>query len=185
MDTTDCLGLPYPECDPPLVKDASDIEQFRDLAVATDTAVQALADSISETLLNPDAVCMVGGVNTAGQDVVHFYSGTPKFDNAGMADTIADGIRIQEDGWYMIGGWVQMLASGAFLRVEPLLNGDVFTSRQGPAHTVSTSETVTWTDVGYFQTGDLITAMSHHVGNPVTVFTYATEIWALQVLADV
>ena len=39
MDQTDCLGLPFPECDPPLTKDASDIAQFRDLAEATDAAV--------------------------------------------------------------------------------------------------------------------------------------------------
>ena len=29
MKETDCLGLPYPECNPPLVKDLSDIQALK------------------------------------------------------------------------------------------------------------------------------------------------------------
>lgn len=188
MDTTDCLGLPYPECDPPLTEDASDISQLRDLAVATDAAVQLLADSITATLVSPDAVCMTGGVNAAGLDVTHFFSGSNNFDNAGMADSVADGIRIQQDGWYMIGGWVRAsLAPQApiAMRVEPLLNGDPFSSRQGPGSSTSITEAVMWSDMGFFRSGDFLNCMTHHTGNPATVVTYTVEMWAYQVLINV
>lgn len=188
MDTTDCLGLPYPQCDPPLVKDASDIEQFRDLAEAVDAAVQALDDSITDTLLSPDAVIMTGGVTVAGADVTHFYSGISLYDNAGMANATLDLIEFQQDGWYMIGGWVRATGAASTiigLRIEPLLNGDFFTSRQGPGFVNLGAESVNWTDSGYFRAGDRLNAMTHHTDNPATVRTYSTQIWALQVLANV
>lgn len=188
MDTTDCLGLPFPECDPPLVKDASNIEQFRDLAFAVDDAVENLSDLITDTLLQPDAVIMTGGVTTTGSDVTHFYSGISLYDNAGMANTTLDLIEIQTDGWYLIGGWVRCSGAASTiigLRIEPLLNGDYFTSRQGPGFVNLGNESVNWTDSGYFRAGDRINAMTHHTDNPATSRTYATQIWALLVLANV
>lgn len=188
MDTTDCLGLPYPECDPPLVKDASNIEQFRDLALAVDAAVETYSDSLTDTLINPDAVIMTGGVTVAGADVIHYYSGVNKYNNANMANATLDLIEFQQDGWYMIGGWVAASGTASTiigLRVEPLLNGDVFTSRQGPGFVETGNEYVLWTDCGYFRAGDRMNAMTHHTDNPATVRTYATEIWALQILVNV
>jgi hypothetical protein len=187
MDTTDCLGLPYPQCDPPLTKDASDIIQFRDLALATDAAVQELADEITDTLTAPDAVYMEGGQNAAGNDVYHDLNGFVNFDTAGMADTVSDRIVIQQDGWYMIGGSVYMsttAGSSNGLRVEPLLNGAPFTSRQGPGWSLIT-EYVNWVDVAFFRQGDQLNLMTHHFGSAVTVFTYTVDMWALQILTNV
>jgi hypothetical protein len=188
MDTTDCLALPYPECDPPLTEDASDIAQFRALAEATDAAVQAYADDLDDTLLSPDAAAMTGGSNTAGQDVIHAIT-VLQFENTpGMADTLAGGIRIPKDGWYMVGGYVRASISPPTvvnMRVEPLVNGDTVSSRQGPGfHNVS-SEDVTWTDVLFMREGDLLNVMTHHTGSSATVITYTTRLWALLVLANV
>lgn len=188
MQTTDCLGLPYPECDPPLTKDASDIEQFRDLAEATDAAVQAFADSVSDRLLNPDAVNMFGGSNAAGQDIVHFTSGV-NFDNAGMSDTVADVIRVVEDGWYIVGGWVAASSpthpTPTNIRIEPLVNGDVVSARQGPGAPAIGSEYVAWVDVLQLRAGDVLQTMTHHTDAAATVFTYATVLWAQQILINV
>lgn len=186
MDTTECLGLPFPECRPPLVKDASDIEQFRDLAEAVDAEVQELDDALTATLFEPPAVKMSGGQTVAGSDIVHFPA-VIVFDNAGMANTTLDGISIQQDGWYMIGGWVRRGPGPtvADLRVEPLLNGDPFTSRQGPGYANTSTEDVTWTDVGFFRAGDFLNFMTHHTGNPATSFNYTHQMWALQVLTNV
>ena len=188
MKTTDCLALPYPECAPPLVKDASDIEQFRDLALATDAAVQALADSVSENLRNPDSASMFGTRASTGQDVTHFYP-TVDFDNANMGDTNADLIRIQEDGWYMCGGWVQAnstsLPNSIGLRVEPIVNGDPITSRQGPGQPAVGDEFVSWVDMLFLRAGDALQAMSHHTASSALNVTYISRIWAHLVIANV
>ena len=186
MDTTDCLGLPYPECEPPFVQDASYIVQFRALAEATDAAVQAYDDQLTETLTAPPAAAMTGGSNTAGTEVNQFYS-VVEFDTGGLADLVGDGIRIVEDGWYMVGGHV--IISGfdpntVNLRVDPLLNGDPWSSRQGPGFAV-TDEAVSWSDVGFFRAGDFLNTRTAHTGNPLAVPTYTARIWILQVLANV
>lgn len=187
MDRTDCLGLPYPECAPPLVKDASDIEQFRDLAIATDTAVAALAASVTNLYTSPDAVSMTGGTVVAGQDVTHFLTAVD-YDNASMGDTAADVIRIQETGWYIVGGYVEVqTAAAVFVRAEPLVNGDPVSSRQGPGFTVTTVnlEEAGFTDTLFLQAGDALQLMSHHVALAATVYTYAVRMWAVRILINV
>ena len=188
MKETECLGLPYPECDPPLTKDASDIEQFRDLAEATDAAVQAYADQLTDTLTAPPSAAMTGGVNIAGSEANQFYS-VVEFDTGGMADTVAQGFSIQEDGWYMTGGSVRISGFGAgvtvAMRIDPLLNGDPWSSRQGPGFFVNGTEDVNWTDVGFFRAGDFLNTRAAHTGNPATVATYNHRMWIVQVLTNV
>lgn len=187
MDTTECLGLPYPECNPPLVKDASDIEQFRDLAEATDAAVQAYDDELTETLTAPPSAAMTGGVNIAGSEANQFYS-VIEFDTGGIADTVGDGFLIQEDGWYMTGGSVKISGfspTTVNLRINPLLNGDPWSSPQGPGFATNGSEDVNWQDVGFFRAGDFLNTRAYHTGNPATVATYTHRMWIVQVLANV
>ena len=185
MDQTDCLGLPYPECDPPLTKDASDIEQFRDLAEAVDSAVQDYADAIQNLLTAPDAVYMTGGDNTAGQDVTHSLQ-TVIFDNASMGDTAADVIRIQETGWYMLGGHVTVsTATAIFMRVEPLVNGEMVSSLQGPGFSTGANEDTAWADTLFLQAGDAVTIHTHHAALAATVYSYTVHAWALRILVNV
>lgn len=187
MDVTECLELPYPQCDPPLTKDASDIAQFRDLAEATDAAVQAYDDRLTDTLTAPPAASMTGGVNIAGQLVNQFYS-VVEFDTGGLADTTAQGLRIQEDGWYLFGGSVRLTGFSPTvtnLRIEPILNDNEFTSRQGPAFSWASSEDICWSETAFFRAGDLIYTRTLHTGNPATVATYSHRIWIVQVLTNV
>ena len=190
MDTTDCLGLPFPECEPPLVKDASDIDQFRDLAFAVDAAVQRFADLVDTTITGPPAVIMDGGDNQVGQVVDHF-TGTLVFDNAGMADTVADVVRIQRDGWYMFGGGVQatlLAASILTLRVDPLLNGDPVWVRQGDAFNASGTglapDAVSWCDVQFLRAGDALTFRTHHQESAAATVAYSFTVWAVMVMPD-
>lgn len=190
MKETDCLGLPYPECNPPLTKDLSDIAQLRDLAFATDAAVQALDDRITEQLLLPDSVVMSGSdALLVGQDHIQFYDGPVYYNNAGMADTVAGGIRVQEDGWYAIGGWVTAsvvppVAFSIGVRIEPMLNGEPFTARQGPGWPTST-ENFAWTNTVILQAGDFLTTATHHQDSAALVVTYNYRLWAVQVLSNV
>lgn len=185
MDTTECLGLPYPECSPPIVKDASDIEQFEDLATAVNSAVQALAETVDETLLFPDAVRMTGGQGpVAGRDLVQPLGGTVLFDTANMGDTVADVIRIQEDGWYIVGGYVRADSTNTTsinLRVETLVNGVAVSARQGPGWDSPFSETVNWNDVLFLRAGDAIQPMTHHADTTVLTVLYTVQMWAFQV----
>lgn len=190
MKETDCLGLPYPECSPPLVKDLSDIGQFRDLAIAVDTAVEELADAVVERLRSPDAVVMTGTVVTAGNDVVQPY-GTSQFDNAGMADTAAGGFFVQEDGEYLLGGFAQADAASVpsiGLRVQPLVNGAVVSGRWGPGKPANglggTLEQISWTETLFLRAGDFVNTMTHHTTSSATVVTYSNRIWALLVMAN-
>jgi hypothetical protein len=189
MDTTECLGLPYPECDPPFTKDASDIIQFKMLADATDAAVQEFDDQLTATLTAPPAACIIGGVNIAGNLVNQFYGGV-EFDNAGLHDPDFDGFRVQQDGFYMIGGAVRLSGLAPTvtnLRIEPILNDEEFTSRQGPAYAFTTpaSEDICWSDGGFFRAGDLLYTRTLHTGNPATVCTYTSRFWILQVIVNV
>jgi hypothetical protein len=191
MDTTDCLGLPFPECDPPVTKDASDIAQFRDLAIATDTAVQTLANNITEFITDPDAVNMLGGITTAGQVIDHLYGGGALFDNSNMADNVADVIRIQRDGWYLIGGTVTAQPPAPTilaLRVQCLKNGDPLGARQGNGFSVNgavAADYVSWVDVQFLQAGDALTLRTQHTVSAATSITYNIRGWALRILTNV
>lgn len=190
MKETECLGLPYPECDPPLTKDASNIEQFRDLAIATDTAVQALSDSITANLLSPPLARMSNLTESgAGVDFFHIYTFNEFAQPASMADTVAGGIRIPEAGWYMVGGATTATfapQTAINMRGEPLVNGSAVSSRQGPSYSSGpgSTEPLSWVDVLFLEAGDLVTFFTHHTGSPAQVIGYETYIWAYQVLAN-
>lgn len=191
MKETDCLGLPYPECDPPLVKDASDIIQFKALADATDAAVQEYADQVQADLLQPPSARQSGLTGGgAGQDFVQSYNTAVSWAfPASMGDLVAGGIRIPENGWYWVGGYLQITLTpqtAINTRIEPLVNGDPVSSRQGPSYSSGpgSAEDLTWIDCLFLQAGDVVTTMTHHNGNPATVISYQGDIWALQVLAN-
>ena len=193
MDTTDCLGFPFPECDPPLTEDLSDIGQFRDLAIAVDAAVQILADDIVEELRSPDYVAMSGSLNNvAGQEQTMIYS-VIEANNAGMADTGAGGIFIQEDGEYLLGGWVDadaaLSATSMGLRIEPFVNGELVAGRHGPGFptfgTGTSLEYVAWMETVHLRVGDFVNAVTHHTISAATTVTYTSRIWALLVMPGV
>ena len=192
MDETQCFGIPYPECAPPLTKDASDVEQFRDLALEVDTAVQALADRTTEYLTAPDSACMSGGLTAAGriQDLPFSAS---VFDNASMV-SIPDGrLRIRSAGWYIIGGWVRGtsgVAAGIGIRIQPTLNGDPFGGgRHGPGRPTfagaSATDDVAWAISTFLNVDDLLGARINHSDSAALSVTYAHRIWATRILANV
>lgn len=188
MKTTDCLGLPYSECSPPLVKDQSDIEQFRDLAIATDTAVQALDDRITDLLVSPPAVSMQGSDNSAGLQVDHFYGGSVLFDTDNMGDTVSDVMRVQRTGWYMIG--TSVLASPPapgilFLRTETLVNGDPLSTQCNAFDGSVNGDKAAAVEVAFLNAGDAVTLRTRRTGNPADVVVYNFTGWMLGVHFDV
>lgn len=195
MDQTTCLGIPYPECDPPRVKDAADIEQFRDTALGVDAAVQQLNDAVTEYLVSPDACVMSGGLTAAGRDL-DLPLTVSVYDNASMASVTDTRIRIASDGWYLIGGWVRATGGatvdpgGVGMRIQPTLNGDPVSNRQGPGRPTLGGASTT-DDVGLnpitmsLSTGDLLGLRSHHAASAALSVTYAHQLWAVRILANV
>lgn len=192
MDVTDCLALPYPECDPPEVKDASDIVQMKNLALAVDSAVQQLDDVITEYLTEPDSVLMEGGAAVAGriQDIP-FTSF--EFDNASMASIPDARIKIQSTGWYLIGGWVRGthgVDAGIGIRVQPTVNGDPVSNRQGPGRPTfagaSATDDLSLNAVSLFlNAGDLVGMRTNHTGAVGLSVAYSATLWATRILINV
>lgn len=188
MGQTINYGLPYPECDPPLRKDSSDVIQFQQLATAIDDAVQGLYDDASEVLFHPDTarMSMAAGVATTGQNVTPFLNSVT-FDNtpgALMADTANGLIQILEPGRYWVGSY-SLLTSATELsaRMRFLYDGQPVTNFQSPSaiYTASTAycyaHAVLSTDVPV----QLQVAIRHSASAALS-WTYATRLWAVQML---
>lgn len=186
MDSTDCLGFTFPECDPPLVKDASDIAQFRTFAFQVDAAVQALSDALTTTLLQPPAIVVEGGLQTTGRDIVQPLNGSTFYDNANMYNSAADRIRIPEDGWYLIGGYVRTDQQNIGTRAQAVVNGDLVSAWQGPGRNhLNTGDSINWNDVLFLRDGDLVTTITRHSAAVGLLVNYTVRMWAYQVVANV
>lgn len=185
MDTTP-LGFPYPECDPPRVKDLSDIGQLRALAEAVDTTVQQVADDLDAQLITPLAARMRQSVATAWPA----GTATPILDQVifaspGMGDTTAGGIRITSRGWYMIGTYtLVIIGSGTELQARPILfrNQSLLVPHGDRAQLVTaTAEDPYLSTTALLEVGDLITVRIGTTG--AAGFSTTAHLWAIQLLA--
>lgn len=108
MKATENYSFPYPECDPPLVKDSSQITQLRNLAVAIDAEVERV-DNLADNVLNhpPAARVVTAAASIATTDnlVVPVFDQTVFVNNWNgfVSPIVAGGIIIPETAWWMIG----------------------------------------------------------------------------------
>lgn len=187
MDSTLNRGYPYPECDPPLIKDASDIAHLRDLAVAVDTDVQAVYDRTADVIARPDAARMAMTATIAStENTVFPFFNARTFDSTGTSLTpTAEGlIRLVEPGWYQIGGWVQ-LVSAPFLgaRIRFVQNGVAATSWCPQAEITQTNmQMPALTATVYVPVGGDTLGMELRIGAALPNYTYAARIWAVQMV---
>lgn len=190
MDTTENLGLPYPQCAPPLTKDASDIEHLRDLAEAVDAAVGEYAQQIDDLVVSPDACRMfhtAPQVSTLADNVMFF--GSVSFDNtptSAMADVAFGGIRIQTDGWYLVGSWITSgVATDVQTRTNFIVNSTPVTNFQGPGGLAQAgSQNCAGSETLFLLAGDLVTVGTRN-GSPGTSVSYTGHIWAVLVAPNV
>lgn len=187
MDETS-RGFPYPQCDPPLVKDASDIGQMKALAEAIDadvTSLEALADA---QLISPQSAYVLETPASAWA----VPTATPNFTTAlfaspGMDDTLFNaGIRIVTSGWYMLGTYcVVIIGAGTEInaRTRFLRNGAVLTPAGDQARLVTaTAEDPYLSTVVELNAGDLIRTQVQHSGAAATAYTTQARLWAFQLL---
>ena len=119
MDQTINRGYPYPECEPPLTKDASDIAHLRNLAMAVNDDVDAIYSRAADVLVRPDAARMAtsAAIASTANEFIPFQD-SRSFDTTRPANymtPVAEGqLRLVEPGWYEVGCFIT-LTSAAFL----------------------------------------------------------------------
>lgn len=180
MDQTATYGFPYPECDPPLVKDAADIAQMRDLAEAIDTAVQGVYDTAHDTLIRPDSARMSADtVTSTSAQMTTVYNNFQFNTRAGLADTAAGVLRIQESGWYLCGHFATSTSVGTEqLSIRFLKNGSFFGNWSSPGSRASKS--IAMTEVVRLNAGDTLTTTIIN-WDGTTGWTWTSRIWCTQI----
>lgn len=111
MNSTSPRRYPFPECDPPITEDASDIVQVGNLALTIDADIQDLYNTADDNLLTPDGchLAISAPQNVVDGDYIVFN--VVRFDNSPsgiMSDS--RGIIIREDGTYLVTFWLNTTA---------------------------------------------------------------------------
>lgn len=168
-DRTPNRGYSFPECDPPLVKDRSDIGFLRDLAQQVNTDATALDLDIVDLIEKPDTarVAFAGNLvitkSSVGNAILTIpYASTTYANPASMADLTAFGLRIPVRGFYMFTSYVRCTnAAATDMQIRHLRNGLARTEGrrfEGPAAICDTTTETSMTTHDIFQcnAGDLI-----------------------------
>lgn len=103
MKQTATRNYPYPECNPPFVKDAADLPlQLKNFAELVDDDVTA-AQAAALDALNPPSASISANPTTLNANSRHIYN-TIDWDNGTptIADTVNSGLRINSAGLYHI-----------------------------------------------------------------------------------
>lgn len=187
MGQTPNYAIPYPECDPPLLKDASDIADMRDLAVAADTALAGVYELAEELVFSPDAVRLstaasVGPVT--GQNVTPFYNTTSFVNGSGMNDISNGVVRIVEPGRYWVGAYAALTAATISQpRIRFTFDGTPVTLFQTPGMIAVAANTATCEAQAVLSVTAPNTALSttvRHSSSAALSYTYTSRIWAVQ-----
>ncbi|MEU7010358.1 hypothetical protein [Streptomyces sp. NPDC046332] len=187
MDQTP-RGYPYPECEPPLVQDASFIGQLQALAEAVDADMTAIEAQANEELIMPLCARLreSAAVPRVGQLVTGLYD-TTEFASPGMDDLSNNGIRITRSGWYYIGTFTVLLIPSAVelnTRTRFIRNGAPLTQGSDQARLASATAEDPYQSATVFLTeGDLINTQILHNGAAGTAYTTQSRIWALLLTA--
>ena len=185
MDQTPNREYPYPECEPPLVKDSSDIAHLRNLAEAVDEDVQDLYDTAHDVLIRPDG-CRMSMASIATTNRIEFpFFTTVTFDTtAGAMGTTALGVMtIPEPGWYMVGTWVDLTSTTyQGLRARFLRSGVPGTAMCPQAQITSTNKQYLQYDSTLFYETPGTLGLEMWSGAAVVSYTYVARIWAQQVI---
>lgn len=188
MDQTINRGYPFPECDPPLTKDASDIAHLRDLAVAVNDDVDAIYTRASDVLVRPDAARMATAA-TIPDTVNEFvpFLDARSFDTTGPANymtPLAEGqLRLVEPGWYTVGCFVT-LTSATFLggRAAFLRNGAEGSWSMQAEIGLSNQQIINHTADVFVPVGNETLNIRVRIGAGSPSYTYVARVWAQQVI---
>lgn len=188
MGLTTDWALPYPECNPPLRKDAGDIAQVRDLAEAMDADVQSLYDLAGQILIRPDACRMtVTATQTSVSNSPTFrpFYDAVTFDNSvgqEMSDTANGVLRILEPGYYLVGAWfLTSSATNQSMRARFLTDGSPAANPHGASNIITgTSAYLSMSQtIKYSAPAALSTEM---ISSTAVAWSITSRLWALQMV---
>lgn len=185
MDTTPIYRFPYPECDPPLVKDASQIVQVRDLAVAVDTVVEDVADRGDLAIVAPQTVRISQSVAVAStlNTVVPVWNSV-QFNPYLMLDG-SNIIRPNETGWWQVGGYVNADSAAAIAaQIRFTLDGDPVTSWSDESAVYVAQLQLPYLSVMLrINAGQALNMEVHHSTGGAPSWTHRAFMWAWKVIA--
>lgn len=188
MGQTPNYAIPYPECDPPLRKDTSNVIQLRDLAMGIDTALSGLYDDAANAVFTPDAcrMSMTAAVATTGQNVTPFLNSN-SFDNTPgevMANTASGLINLVEPGRYWIGAYALLnSATELSARMRFLFDGTPVTNFQSPAAIYSSPNAYCYANaVLAVNAPTQLQVAIRHSASAALSWTYQARMWAVQML---
>lgn len=188
MKATETYGFPYPECAPPLVKDASQISQMAQLAMAIDAEVERI-DQLAEDNLTLLAAIRVLSPLTATTDVqvMPTFTFTEQLfiQNWATTGTQDGGILIPESAWWMIGSHASTDSATVMqVRTRLTVNGSAASSWGNPGSPYS----------GIFQlpalgmaplhltAGNVLNMEMRHNAVAGTAWNYRAHLWAVKLV---
>jgi hypothetical protein len=187
VDITPNYSIPFPECNPPRVKDAADVGQIAALAYAADAALDAVYAQAEQQVFNPDSVrVQAASVTGTGQDRIPVFT-AETFDTGGMSDTSNGIVQIVEPGRYYVGAYTASTTSTLTqLRVRFLINGSPVSNFHTPGYATPLSGSMI---AGYadavltFQEPGTLSIQIRHSSSGATSWNSTAELWATQLEA--
>lgn len=192
MKATETYGFPYPECDPPLVKDSSQIVQFQQQAEAVDEEVQRIVTLANDQLVHPPATRLaiaVVPVATTDSLAVPFFDTSVFAVNWGAGNALGShgGAQIYKGGWYLAG--CHALVSSATAAVLPMVrltvNGTPASSWSAPAgnYGVSNGRLAALNAVPLLlSAGDVVRMEIKHLAPASPSWDYRPHLWAVRMV---
>lgn len=166
MKETPNRGYPYPECDPPYVKDTADLPyDLKILATAMDTDFTTI-NTAALGVLNPPATSLSANVSTLDTFYGRLTMSTVDFDNASQASIPSAGMFAATDGLYHImakRSYSQSASAGTQVMIK--VNGVVVELVSiAPVNAASTVQ-MQATSVQILNAGDYVTAFALEANN--------------------
>lgn len=182
MKATPLRGYPVPECDPPLVKDASDIIQIKNLADAIDTDVENLTVEAGPLVYPVISKMSMSALTTTATEFTAVFTSSQWETRLNMNDVALGLIVIPESGFYQTHMWASCnSATNALMRLKLSVNG-IPTGIWGGYSTAVTGNTPLQSSAHnvnlFLSEGDQVSLIIRH--NLGVSATYEADIHVLQ-----
>lgn len=192
VNRTDNRLYVYPECDPPTVKDRSDIDYMRELATEVNTDAGAMDARLQDFVERRDAARIgfastVTSTGAANGFIFQVPYSSVTYDNtAGSTDLGSFALKPRERGWYMFVSVVRCTNGGdQSMMIRHRRNGLTFQEGrrfEGPSGQMSaTGESMACSDIILCQPDDIIQTQVKVNGAGGT-FTYEARLTMQQLL---
>ena len=166
MKETANRGYPYPECDPPFVKDAADLPlDLYLLATAIDSDLTTV-NTAALAVLNPPCTSLSASPSTQDTFYGRLTMSTVDFDNASQASIPASGMFAATDGLYHImakRSYSQSASAGTQMLIK-VNNAVVDLVSIAPVNAASTVQ-MQATSIQVLNAGDYVTAFTVEANN--------------------